>query len=183
MEPIKFHTERLIIRQFCERDIKAYFRLVSHPKVHCFAGEALKDIEEAKAEVQRKMNKNDGSELSVCLKETDEFIGTLFGCWENDTFSVCWNFLPDYGRKGYAYEAARAYLDFLFNHKNARRVYAYVEDYNITSQNLCKKLGMRQEGIFKEYMSFIKNKDGSPIYENTIQFAILKKEWKQSSII
>ena len=44
--------------------MKAYFRLVSHPKVHCFAGKALEGIEEAKAEV------HDGSELSVCLKET-----------------------------------------------------------------------------------------------------------------
>ena len=36
---------------------------------------------------------------------------------------------------------------------------------------------MRQEGVFKEFISFINNPDGTPKYENTLQFAILKKEW------
>lgn len=80
-------------------------------------------------------------------------------------------------------KSARAYLDYLFNHMNARRIYAYVEDYNISSQRLCKKLGMRQEGLFKEFISFINNPDGTPLYENTMQFAILKKEWNKQSQI
>ena len=61
--------------------------------------------------------------------------------------------------------------------KGARRVYAYTEDYNKSSQRLCEKLGMRQEGLFKEFISFVKNPDGTPHYENTYQYAILKKEW------
>ncbi|WP_081303245.1 GNAT family N-acetyltransferase [Helicobacter pullorum] len=121
--------------------------------------------------------------MAVCLKHTNEFIGNLFGLWEKDTFSVCWNFLPNYCGKGYAYESAKAYLDYLFNHMNARRIYAYVEDYNISSQRLCKKLGMRQECLFKEFISFINNPDGTPLYENTMQFAILKKEWNKQSQI
>lgn len=92
---------------------------------------------------------------------------------------MCWNFLSDYCGKGYAYESAKAYLDFLFNRMNARRIYAYVEDYNISSQRLCQKLGMRQEGVFLEYISFVNNPDGTPLYENTMQFAILKKEWNR----
>lgn len=177
MQAIRFHTERLVIRQFCEKDIEAYFQLLANPKVHCFVGEKIESIEKARNEIQKKKSKNDDSELAVCLKETDEFIGTLFGLWENDTFSVCWNFLSDYHGKGYAYEAAKAYLDFLFSQMNARRIYAYVEDYNTSSQHLCQKLGMRQEGVFQEYISFVNNPDGTPFYENTIQFAILKKEW------
>ena len=31
--------------------------------------------------------------------------------------------------------------------------------------------------FFKEFVSFINNPDGSPKYENTIQYAILRKEW------
>ncbi len=60
---------------------------------------------------------------------------------------------------------------------NARRIYVCVEDYNISSQRLCEKLGMRQEGLFKEFISFINNPDGTPLLENTMQFIILKKEW------
>ena len=31
--------------------------------------------------------------------------------------------------------------------------------------------------LFKEFISFVKNPDGTPHYENTYQYAILKKEW------
>ena len=61
--------------------------------------------------------------------------------------------------------------------KGARRIYAYTEDYNLASQHLCEKLGMRREGVFLEFISFVNNPDGTPRYENTVQYAILKKEW------
>ena len=94
-----------------------------------------------------------------------------------DTFSPCWMLHPAYQGKGYAFEAAKAFFDYLFYQKGARRIYAYTEDYNLPSQNLCKKLGMRQEGLFMEFVSFVNDAEGNPIYENTMQWAILKKEW------
>jgi RimJ/RimL family protein N-acetyltransferase len=97
-----------------------------------------------------------------------------------DTFSPCWMLNPEYHGKGYAYEAAHAFFDYLFNEKGARRIYAYTEDYNLASQKLCEKLGMRREGLFMEFVSFVKDEDGNPIYENTCQYAILKKEWEQN---
>ena len=84
---------------------------------------------------------------------------------------------PSYQGKGYAYEAAHAFFEYLFQQKGARRIYAFTEDYNVRSQKLCEKLGMRQEGLFREFVSFIKDENGNPIYENTYQYAILKKEW------
>ena len=77
----------------------------------------------------------------------------------------------------FGYEAAHAFFDYLFREKGARRIYAYTEDNNVHSQHLCEKLGMRREGLFMEFISFVKNPDGTPHYENTMQFAILKKEW------
>ena len=44
---------------------------------------------------------------------------------------------------------------------------------------LCEKLGMRREGLFLEFISFVNNPDGTPRYENTYQYAILKKEWNK----
>lgn len=41
-----------------------------------------------------------------------------------------------------------------------------------------ERLGMRREGLFMEFVSFISNPDGTPKYENTMQNAILKKEWE-----
>ena len=36
---------------------------------------------------------------------------------------------------------------------------------------------MRREGMFMEFVSFINDENGNPVYENTIQYGILKKEW------
>lgn len=179
LKRIEIYTERLVIRQFCQKDADSYFKLLQNPRVHCFADEKIDSLEEANQEIMAKKDINDGTELAVCLKDTDEFIGVLCGLWEKDTFSVCWHFLPEYCGKGFAYESAKAYLDFLFNQLNARRIYAYVEDDNISSQRLCQRLGMRLEGVFKEFISFVNHSDGTPLYENTMQFAILKKEWNQ----
>lgn len=79
--------------------------------------------------------------------------------------------------KTYAFEAARAFFDYLFSQKGARRIYAYTEDYNLSSQRLCEKLGMRREGVFLKFISFVTNPDGTPRYENTVQYAILQREW------
>ncbi len=57
------------------------------------------------------------------------------------------------------------------------KIYAYTEDTNVPSRRLCEKLGMRREGLFPEFVSFVNNPDGTPRYENTYQYAILKKEW------
>jgi hypothetical protein len=38
---------------------------------------------------------------------------------------------------------------------------------------------MRQEGMFMEFVSFVNDVEGNPIYENTMQWAVLKKEWEQ----
>ena len=76
-----------------------------------------------------------------------------------------------------------AFFDYLFSKKNARRIYAYTEDYNLSSQHLCEKVGMRKEGLFLEFISFVNYPDGTPRYENTYQYAILKKEWDAERIL
>lgn len=38
---------------------------------------------------------------------------------------------------------------------------------------------MLREGVFLEFISFVNDPDGAPRYENTVQYAILKKEWDQ----
>ena len=104
-------------------------------------------------------------------------LSDFFGASALDTYSVGWNFNKNYEGKGYAAEAAKAYLDFLFTKKNVRRIYAYVADYNTRSQKLCERLGMRKEGCFLDFISFMKDENGVDIYENTMIYAILKREW------
>ena len=182
-------TERLILRPFTENDGADLFEYLHEPMVHCFFDMKIFSMDEAKEDVVKRME-ND-CYFAIELKDTGKVIGEIFvhpdgegmeeedseGGYSDDTYSPCWMLNKDYHGKGYAYEAANAVFDYLFNEKGARRLYAYTEDYNIASQKLCEKLGMRQEGLFMEFISFVNDENGDPIYENTYQYAILKKEW------
>ena len=33
------------------------------------------------------------------------------------------------------------------------------------------------DGLFQSFVSFVDDADGTPVYENTLQYAILKHEW------
>jgi len=183
-------TERLVLRPFLEQDAEDVFEYLKEPAVNCFASMKLNTIDDAKAEMK---NRTGGKEyyFAIVLKESEKVIGEIDAFPEGgephsdescvkDTFSPCWMLNLNYAGKGYAYEAARAFFDYLFREKGARRIYAYTEDYNKSSMHLCEKLGMRQEGLFREFISFVNNPDGTPRYENTYQYAILKKEWENA---
>ena len=129
-------TKRLILRPFLEADAADVYEYLKEPAVNCFAGMKLHSLDEAKAEMKKR------------LGETEYY------------FAIT---LKDSGK--------------MISQKGARRIYAYTEDYNLASQHLCEKLGMRREGLFLEFISFVNNPDGTPRYENTVQYAILKKEW------
>lgn len=181
-------TERLILRPFLKSDVEDVFEYLKEPTVNCFTCMKLNSLEEARIEVAKREKETDYL-FAIVLKETGKVIGEIEAYPEThaphkentilDTFSPCWMLNTKYHGKGYAYEAARAFYEYLFSQKGARRIYAYTEDYNFSSQHLCEKLGMRREGIFMEFVSFINDTEGNPIYENTIQYAILKKEWNR----
>ncbi|MFA6153170.1 GNAT family N-acetyltransferase [Mesorhizobium sp.] len=173
-------TERLTLRRFREGDAEDLFAYLRAPTATCFLSLKLADLAEAKAEVKKRAL--DAGSVAVCLKQTGQVIGDLFGGGageeeEDGTTSVGWNLNPQFGGQGYAFEATRALLDHLFRARGFRRIYAYVEDHNKPSKRLCEKLGMRREGVFIEFVSFTNDDAGNPIYENTMQYAILRHEW------
>lgn len=174
MQPIE--TERLRLRNFREHDAEALFAYLKSPVATCFLSLALSDMEAARADATKRSK--DDEQIAVCLKDSDLMIGDLFAHREEDTVSVGWNFNPAYFGMGYALEAARALFSDLFDAAQVRRIYAYAEDHNLPSQRLCERLGMRQEGLFLEYVSFKNDEAGKPIYENTMQYAILRWEWE-----
>lgn len=173
MTPI--YTQRLVLRNFQAQDAADLFEYLHTPTVSCFYSLALENSQAAAQEVLKRSVED--AQIAISLAETGRLIGDLFAEKEDDTFSVGWNLNPRLSGQGYAYEAAQALFADLFTRQAARRIYAYVEDNNINSQRLCEKLGMRKEGVFLEFISFQNDAHGIPIYENTIQYALLHKEW------
>ena len=182
-------TQRLLLRPFQPQDAQDVYEYRKAPLVHCFECMKLSSPEAAREEILRQ---DGGICFAIVLKESGKVIGQIDAHPESsaplpvegkaDTYSPCWMLHPDYHHKGYAYEAAHAFFDWLFRQQGARRIYAYTEDYNLPSQHLCEKLGMRREGLFMEFVTFVNNPDGTPLYENTLQYAILKREWDARKI-
>ena len=169
-------TDRLILRNFRKSDAADLLAYLRHPRPSCFLSLKLDDLDAAKAEAAERGGNDE--HVAVCLRSSDRLIGDLFCVHEPpDTYSVGWNFNADFGGAGYASEAARTLFQNLFSARQARRLYAYVEEDNIASQRLCERLGMRQEGLFREFISFVTDDQGVPIFENTMQYALLRKEW------
>lgn len=171
-------TSRLRLRHFKESDAAALLTYLGNPRVNCFKSERLSTVEEAERYIQKK----DKGHISfaICLRDTDELIGEVFaGREDKDTYCIGWHLNQIFEGKGFAFEAARAFFSYLFDHESARRIFGYVEIDNIRSRNLCERLGMRQEGCFKEFVSFVNLPDGTPKYEDTCIYALLKKEWNK----
>ena len=171
-------TDRTVIRTFMEIDAYGVLEYLSDPRANCFKDDRLGSVAEALAYMERKPKEM--LRYAVCLKENDRIIGEMFALPENgDTYSVGWHFNRHFEGKGYACEAATAFFEFLFEEVDARRIYGYVEEDNTRSQRLCERLGMRLEGCFKEFISFVSNPDGTPRYEDIRIYAILRREWEQ----
>ena len=163
---MKIETERLVIRDFQKRDVVGLLEYLSNPRVNCFAADRL--CSEEAAFVYMQYSQKDMQRYAVSLKKEDFIIGDVFVLRENeDTYNVGWHFNKRFEGKGLAREAVIGLLDYLFREAGSKR--------------LCERLGMRREGCFKEFVTFINNPNGTPKYEDTRVYSILKKEWNSIS--
>ncbi len=131
---MQIETTRLVLRPFRESDASDALEYLRNPVPDCFACMKLDTLEEAEAEMRRR-SRDSECRFAIVLKETGKVIGEIDASPERmepgnesspiDTFSPCWMLNLAYHRKGYAYEAARAFFDYLFHTKGARRIYAY----------------------------------------------------------
>lgn len=150
---INITTERLVLRDFLEKDAPGLFEYYSYHRVDCLYEGSIAGIDQALEDIRVHNKRSEGTDLAICIKEDDTIIGNIFSKKEvQDTYGVGWRFNKKFEDKGYATEAAKAYMEFLFRYKNARRIYAYVEESNIRSKKLCERLCIRQECCFSEFI-------------------------------
>jgi RimJ/RimL family protein N-acetyltransferase len=73
--------------------------------------------------------------------------------------------------RGYATEAARAFLAFAFERMGFHRVIGRAEARNVASARVLEKLGMRREALFQEN-EWVKGE-----WQSEVVYAILDHEW------
>jgi RimJ/RimL family protein N-acetyltransferase len=143
-------TQRLILRSWQEADIPHLARMNSDDRVMEYFLKTL-SYEETIAlynQIQEEFKRYGFGAYAVEERETGAFIG--FVGLHNVTFEVdfapaveiLWRLLPEYWGKGYAAEAAKAYLKYAKDELKLKEIVSFTSLPNKRSEHVMQKIGM-----------------------------------------
>jgi ribosomal-protein-alanine N-acetyltransferase len=145
-------TERIILRELDEIDLKPLADIYADPDVMRYVGKGVvltaeqagKSIANWKKYYERYKFGN----WATVEKESEALIGLCGLSWlpDNSDIEVSYLFSKPAWGKGYATETANAILDFGFNKFGLKRIVALVYPENTASIHVIDKLGMKPEG-------------------------------------
>ena len=152
-------TSRLLLREFDEGDVAAFYVLGSDPAIIRYTrdpGGGFRSVEQA-AEVLRSHPLADYREhgfgrWACVLRESGAVVGFagLKRLPQLGEVDIGYRFLPAHWGAGLATEAGRAVLRYGFGPLGLRRVIGLVEPDNVASVRVLEKLGLRADGAFDD---------------------------------
>lgn len=182
VSPVILETERLYAREYVPEDAPAIFSYAGNIENTGFLPWSPEPYEEVVKFVESRLAGQIVSprrmyDLVLCLKETDEVIGTMGLSLSEDLRQAELGYAlhMDYWNKGYASEAARGFLRFGFMGLELHRIWARCDDKNTASLRVMEKIGMRREAHFikSEYAKVF----GKQSWRSYYHCAILQKEY------
>ena len=173
-------TDRLLLREFEERDWEAVLAYQSDPlylRYYAWTQRTEADVREfvgwfLKQQLERPRIK---FQLALVLKAEGRLIGNC-GVRVKDTNlrggDIGYELDSRYWGHGYATEAAQEIVRFGFEELGLQRIWAECVAENIGSARVLEKVGMRQEGYLTE-KEYYKGR-----WWHQRLFAVLDREWK-----
>ncbi len=182
MEKILIKTDRLFIRRLSLKDLTRFHSYRCLPEVALYQGFDIMDREACKSFIEKYKIEQFGKpgnwvQYAIAIKENDELIGDCairLRSPDPRIAEIGMALSPVFQKKGFAKEAMRGIMRWLFEERGVHRVVEITDAENIAAINLLKSLGFRQEGHFIENIWF-NNKWGSEY-----QYAMLKREWNKN---
>lgn len=149
-------TERLILREIVESDDEFVLDLLNQPSFIKYIGDRnVTNLEQAREFIEsryRKSYADNGFGLyAVELKETSEAIG-FCGFVKREGLpdaDLGFAFLPQFEKRGFAFESASAVMKYGRENLNLQRVLAITTQTNESSIKLLNKLGFKFDGLIK----------------------------------
>lgn len=185
MAEFRLETERLILRDWRDRDRIAFHAINTDPRVMRFLGPLLTlDDIDALIDRLRTMQESQGHCFWAVERKSDErligWCGLIRGASQTpieNQLEVGWRFAFDMWGQGYAQEAASAAIDWAFHHLPDEAVWAITVDDNDRSWGLMERLGMtRQVALGFDHPNV---PEGSPLRPH-VTYRIDKAGWAQS---
>ncbi len=175
----KLETARLVLRALHMDDADFIFKEWSDPTVTFFMRdeEPLQTREQAEEFLRsfQTPEKNPSSKWWGIERKAD---GHLIGTcgyfrwdWQHHRAEIGYDLCPDAWGQGLMPEALRALVRYGFDEMDLNRIEATTHIENQRSQHVLRKLGFQREGLLREYYY----RDG--IYNDQVQFSLLKREW------
>lgn len=180
---IYLETERLILRDYLEKDFEAYYRLKADSKTMYY----LQDIqlftkEEAYEDFQMVLSDMKKSDrkfyfFHIELKDSQEQVGSVGYMVTNDTpvgkiVHAGYFIYPKFWGKGYTTEAFKRVLEFAFSDNDVYRVSTGCLAENVGSEKVMQKCGLIREAERIDYEWH----DGK--MKTRLEYRLLKKEWR-----
>lgn len=175
---MKLFTERLILRPITFEDKQAILDYRPDEEANKYQGwipNTLEDIEEFIGKLSQKPNlPGSWFQMAIIEKESGELIGDLgiqFLQNDNQQVELGYTLNKNYQGKGYATEALKAVINYLFIDLQKHRITASSDPNNMPSIRVLEKLGFRKEAHFVE--SYYQ--DGK--WVDDVVYAMLSREW------
>ncbi|MGC4942643.1 GNAT family N-acetyltransferase [Kribbella sp. DT2] len=174
-------TERLDLRPHRREDLDDLLAFHSDPDVVRYVPWPVRDREQTKAALEKKLGQGEVTEpgqwlvLAIELRETGTVIGEVLLKWASDTDrqgELGYALNAAYQGHGYAAEAAQAVLELGFEELGLHRICAIIVDGNKDSVQLATRLGMRQEGHLV-HAAFFKGE-----WIDDLVFALREDDWR-----
>ncbi|WP_285712422.1 GNAT family N-acetyltransferase [Erythrobacter oryzae] len=174
-------TERLVLRQIGEDDLDPHMTLLNTPAVmEHLGGVQPREVIAAKHAASREGFATRGYGFMIMEERaTGEMVGhcglrhVAHPLAPNpEDFEIGWVVREDRWRRGYAFEAMRAVIDWGFATHNAPRIVAITTARNVGSWRLMEKLGM----IRAAHLDF-NDPAMPPAYNPAIQYALVQGQW------
>ncbi|WP_336733847.1 GNAT family N-acetyltransferase [Chryseobacterium sp. VD8] len=171
-------TERLLIRDIILDDKQAVFNYRSDAEANKFQSwipETLEDVEQFIERNNKEFNQPESwYQVLITEKDTKAVIGDIgihfFGS-ENLQAELGITLNKDFQGRGYASEALKGVINFLFSDLKKHRIMASIDPENIDSLKLMERIGFRKEGHFVKSL-FWKNN-----WTDDVIYALLREEW------
>ncbi|MBK5115200.1 MAG: GNAT family N-acetyltransferase [Candidatus Heimdallarchaeota archaeon] len=179
---IKRETERLVLRNFTPDDWEAMLELSQQYEQTDMAqyDQQFPQTVEGMKEAVVWLSSGD-SFAAVVLKSNQKMIGLVqFQRKEKFTSEVVhgfgYIFNSDYHGKGYATEACRNVLVYLFDELKIDKCIAGTAAVNTSSRKLLERLGFKK--VNQKTAHFREDSDGNPIEFQTTEYALTAADWK-----
>ena len=174
--------ERVVLRRFQPADVTEFVAYRSSPAVARYQSwDAPYPREEGERFVQAIAHDHPDTagewfQFAAALRATGQLIGDCAAMPLADDPRQCeigFTLAERYQGHGYATEAARLLIGYLFTARRKHRIIAYCDARNAPSAAVLERLGMRREGHLRE-STWAKGE-----WTDDLLYAVLDHEWQQ----